>query len=516
MKLKYFLVTSLCIALGLVGSAQTTQPAFVTDSLDAFVKREMQRWQIPGLAIAIVKDGAIVLTKGYGETAVGSGKAVNENTLFQIASNSKAFTGTAMALLNHRKQALLDQPVTTYLPYFKLYEPTSTQLTTVRDLLCHRIGMQTFQGDFLNWGSNLSRKEIVERMALTKPTHPFRYKYGYCNAAYVAAGEVILAATDTTWDNYLQAHFFNPLGLQRTFTNYQTMLNDANACKPHTLLRNGKLTTLPLANIDNMGASASISSCVADMSKWVLMQLNNGVYNGKTVIPIEVIAETRKSHMVNTDVNSPIFKSKHFVNYGLGWQMYDYEGKRVIEHSGGSNGFVTKTEFIPEMQLGVIVYTNSDANSLYDALCKQIVESYLNMPYRNLSEIYFQNYTRNKAKQAEALKQLTQENKQPLTLPLKAFEGEYQNDFYGKVWIKLIKNKLQLHFQHHPQNIGMLEYIGNNKFLCTYTDVTYGVEVMQFSLQNNAVGSITVKIDDFIDYLSYEFKAVNSPNQKKP
>lgn len=498
---------AVCVAM--VGSTLTAQPAFITDSLDAFINREIKRWQVPGLAIAIVKDGQIVLTKGYGETAVGSGKAVNQHTLFQIASNSKAFTGTAMALLNYRKQVLLDQPVTQYLPYFKLYEPTSTQLATVRDLLCHRIGMQTFQGDFLNWGSNLTRKQIVERMALTKPVHPFRYKYGYCNAAYVAAGEVILAATDTTWDDYLQTHFFNPLGLKRTFTNYQSMLNDNNACKPHTLLKNGKLTAIPLANIDNMGASASISSCVADMAQWVLMQLNNGVHNGKVVIPAEVIAESRKSHMVNNDVNSAVFKSKHFVNYALGWSMYDYEGKRVYEHSGGSNGFVTKTEFIPEMQLGVIVYTNSDANSLYDALCKQVIEAYLNMPYRNLSEIYHTNYAKNKAKQAEQLQQLTTNTKQALPLPLKSFAGEYENDFYGKVWLKLVNNKLQLHFEHHPQNIGMLNYIGNNRFLCTYTDVTYGVEVMHFKVENNAVNNITLKVDDFIDYLSYEFKAVN-------
>ncbi|MFN3445729.1 MAG: serine hydrolase [Bacteroidia bacterium] len=483
------------------------QPTFIKDSLDVFITREMQRWQVPGLAIAIVKDGQVVVQKGFGVKQFDKPESkVDENTLFQIASNSKAFTGTAVAWLNSEKRLSLDEKVTTYLPYFRLYDETSTQLCTVRDLLCHRLGTQTFQGDFLNWGSDLTRKQIVEGLARTKPVHPFRYKYGYSNAGFITAGEIILATTDTTWDDFLLHRFFKPLGMNRTTTTYAAMVNDNNACLPHTLV-DGKMVKMPLTNIDNMGASASVNSCVGDMKNWLLLQLNNGQLNGKQIIPTEVIAETRKSNMVVNDVNSKFFKSKHFATYTLGWQMNDYNGRRIIEHSGGANGFVTKTELVPEENLGVIVYTNTDANSLYDALCKQVLEAYLGLPYRNVSELYYINSQKGKqaaAAQLKAVRDTIALRNKP-ALKLNDYCGTYTNSLYGKVDVKLVKGKLQLFLEHHPNNVGKLDFINDNRFLCTYTDVTCGVEPLSFNIENNQVKSVTVKVADFIDYLPYEF-----------
>ncbi len=483
------------------------QPSFVKDSLDIFINREMQRWQVPGLAIAIVKDGQVVIEKGYGVKQFDKPESkVDEYTLFQIASNSKAFTGTAVAWLHSERRLSLDEKVTNYLPYFKLYDETATQLCTVRDLLCHRLGTQTFQGDFLNWGSNLTRKQIVEGLARTRPIYPFRYKYGYSNAGFITAGEVILAVTDTTWDDFLLHRFFKPMGMKRTTSNFASMVNDNNACLPHTLV-NGKIIKIPLTNIDNMGASASINSCVADMKNWLLLQLNYGQLNGKQIIPTEVIAEMRKSNMVVSDFNGKLFKNKHFATYTLGWQMNDYNGRRVIEHSGGANGFVTKTELMPEENLGVIVYTNSDANSLYDALCKQILEAYMGMPYRNISELYYINSQKGNQASASHLKLIrdTIAMKTKPALKLDEYCGNYTNGLYGKVEVKLIKGKLHLFMEHHPNNIGKLDYINDNRFLCTYTDITCGIEPLSFTIVNNLIKSVTVKAADFIDYLPYEF-----------
>lgn len=482
------------------------QPVFVTDSLDSYIHREMQRWQVPGLAIAIIKDGKIVLCKGYGVTQAGKTNKVDEYTLFQIASNSKAFTGTSIALLNYQKRLILDEKVTKYMPDFKLFDDTYTKQCTVRDLLCHRIGLQTFQGDFLNWGSNLTQKEIIQHLALSKPVYPFRYKYGYCNAAFITAGELIKNVTDTIWDDFIKYHFFEPLQMKHTNTTYQMISNDANACIPHTLV-NGKLVTMPFTNIDNMGPSASINSCVRDMANWLLFQLDSGRFDGKQIVPFTVLSETRKSNMISSDVNSRIFKSKHFSTYGLGWQSYDYESRRIWEHSGGANGFVTKTEFIPEENLGVLVYTNTDMNSLYDALVKQVIESYLHVPYRNLSEMYFiptQKSRLAEQKELDSLTRLTQSKNKPL-IDLQNYVGIYNNSFYGNVEVKLTKEKLTLHFSHHPNNIGSLAYLDNNTFLCTYSDVTCGVQVLPFVVEKNIVKGITIKVNDFIDYMSYDF-----------
>jgi len=490
----------------LVQTKTYAQPAFIKDSLSTFIEREMARWQVPGLAIAIVKDGKIVHCQGYGVKDIQTKEKVNEYSLFQIASNSKAFTGTAIALLDYQKKLSLDEKVTTYMPSFKLYEPTSTQLCTVRDLLCHRIGHGTFQGDFLNWGSTLSRADIIAGMGRTVPKYDFRYKYGYCNAGFITAGEIIPIVTGMSWDAYLDQTFFKPLQMKHTHTSYELMKNDKNACTPHTMYLN-KLQTIPLTNIENMGPSASINSCAADMANWLLMQLNKGQFNNMEVVPNKVLLETRKSNMVSNDVSSKIFPTKHFVTYGLGWQSYDYEGKRVFEHSGGANGFVTKTEYIPEENLGVLVYTNSDANSLYDALVKQVLEAYLNVPYRNISEIY---YTRTKAFNDQEAKDLDSlialsNKKMPLPINAKNFEGTYSNSLYGEMTVQVEKGKLVLHLSHHPNNIGTLKYIGNNQFLCFYSDITCGIEILPFTIEDNKVKSIEVKVADFIDYERYLF-----------
>jgi CubicO group peptidase (beta-lactamase class C family) len=492
------------------------QNTFVKDSLDIYIEREMKRWQVPGLAIAIVKDGKVLLTKGYGVTSIQDSKKVNEYTLFQIASNSKAFTGTAIAQLNEEKKIHLDSAATKYLPYFKLFEPSSTQLCTVRDLLTHRIGHGTFQGDFLNWGSNLTRKEIVEKMSLTTPKYPFRYTYGYCNAGYIAAGEIILASSGLTWDDYLYTKYFQPLEMKHTNTSYATMNTDANACAPHTIYM-GKLTQIPLANIDNMGASAAINSCAADMANWLLMQLNNGKFNGNSIVSSSVLRETRKSQMVVRDVNSKIFSGKHFNNYGLGWASSDYYGKRVYEHSGGANGFVTKTEFMPEENLGVLVYTNSDANSLYDALPKQIIEAYLNLPYRNISQIYFDAGTDSRENELRATDSLMvlSAGSRPEDFETKRLVGYYQNAFYGKIALFEKKGKLMMWMEHHPKNIATLRYLNDNKFVTVYSDLTCGIELSTIKLENNQPKSITIKVNDFIDYESYEFEYIGMPKDVK-
>lgn len=503
-KLNSVLAFLMCFG-GLLASAQ---PAFIKDSLDIYVQREMQRWQVPGLAIAIVKDGKVVVEKGYGVRAFGKPEKVDEHTLFQIASNSKAFTGVALAWLNYDKRIGLDEKVTKYMPSFALYDSISTQLCTVRDLLCHRLGTMTFQGDFLNWNSNLTRAEIIAGLSRTKPVYPFRYKYGYSNAGFITAGELIPLVTDTSWDDFLRYRMFEPMGLKRTSTRYEAMKSDANACTPHTLVH-GKITPISLANIDNMGPSASINSCVADMKFWLMLQLNMGKLNDKQIIPAPVLMEARKSNIVVNDVYSKNFKTKHFSTYGLGWSQYDYEGRRVIEHSGGANGFVTKTEFIPEEQLGVIVYTNSDENSLYDALCKQVIEAYLNVSYRNVSELYFDGSKKGKEEREKEWKEIrdTIAQKQPTPVPLNAYVGRYKNELYGMVEIKLIKGKLTLHFEHHPHNIGQLEHVKDGRFLCTYSDITCGIEPFYAETTGDGkVNTIRVKVNDFIDYLSYEFK----------
>lgn len=486
-----------------------SQNSFINDSLDGYIKREMEKWKIPGVAVGIIKDGKILINKGYGYLDTKKSTKVDEHTLFQIASNSKAFTGTSLANLAYQRKLSLDDKVTKWMPGFKLYDSLATKEVMVKDLLCHRIGFETFQSDMLNWGCNLSRKELITNMRNVKPVYSFRSKYGYCNAAFLAAGELIPAVCDTSWDEYLLHHFFIPLRMNRTSTQWVKINSDANAAKPYTLA-GGKLVEMPFVNIDNLGPAASINSSVRDLSNWVLMQLDSGRFEGKTIIPFPVIQMTRNPEMITGKPGNKLFPGKHFQAYGLGWYMEDYHGKKIISHDGGSNGFVTTVCIVPEESLGIIVLTNTDANNFYGALRQQIIDASFNAPYRNYSEIYYQNFVqgeKRKQVQLESWKTTAAKKNKP-EIELKQFAGKYKNEIYDKMEIRYENEGLNLYLLYHPQLVGKLEYLENNTFLCTYNDVEYGIKKIPFKVENGKVTSVKVSVNDFIDFMEYEFVKV--------
>lgn len=483
------------------------QPSFITDSLDKYMDREMQRWNVPGMAVAVIKDGKVVVMKGYGIKDAfakdSQDNRVNEYTLFQIASNSKAFTGTSIAILDYQKRLSLEDKVTKWMPDFKLYSPEATNLATIRDMLSHRIGFKTFQSDFLNWGCKLSRKELITNMRNVKPEHDFRTTYGYCNAGFLTAGEIIPLVTDTSWDDYLKHHFFVPLKMDRTSTTWNSFTSDKNACKPHTVFE-GKYVALKPTNIDNFGPAASINSCINDLAHWLQMQLDSGRYEGKNVVPFQALAETRKSNMIVRDFNGP---GSNFQTYGLGWFMYDFQGHRVIRHDGGADGFVTTTCFVPSKNLGIVVLSNTDANSLYAALRNQILDAYFEQEYSNVSLKYY-NATKPGVEQEEKeIRELREAaaKKPKSKYDLKDYTGTFTNEVYGQINIVMENNLPVIQFTNHTGLTGKLEPLGGNDFLCTYSIPTYGVKKLSFIEKGTKIAGITVKVNDFIDYLEYTF-----------
>ena len=500
----------------LIGFAQ---PAFVKDSLDKYIEREMKRWNIPGTAVAIVKDGKVIASKGYGIREVGKTDKVDENTLFQIASNSKAFTATSIALLDYQKRLSLDDKVTKWLPYFKLNDELASREVTVKDLLCHRIGFQTFQSDLLNGNCNLTRKELIMNMQNVKPVYSFRSHFGYCNAAFLAAGEIIPSVTDTSWDDFLKYHFFLPLKMNHTSSTYKTIVADNNACKPYTLVDN-KLVLLPYANVDNLGPAASINSCVKDLANWLLMQLDSGRFEGKRIIPFEALRMTRASNTIVSDMNPRM--GSNFQNYGLGWFLLDYNGKKIIRHDGGADGFVTTTCFIPELNLGITVLTNTDANAFYSSLRTQIIDAYMELPYQNQSARIFKAVEgNNKLDNAEINKMREIVAKNPKAeLKSEDYAGTYKNSVYGEITINselremkqgnlharfITGNTLQIKFSHHPLLEGILQPMGENDFLCTYSIATYGVKKINFKVESGKVKSVIIRVNDFVHMMEYEF-----------
>jgi len=486
-----------------------SQNSFLKDSLDVYVQREMKKWQIPGVAVSVVKDGKVIVCKGYGTTELNGKNKVDEQTLFQIASNSKAFTGTALAMLDVSKKISLDDKVKKWIPYFDLKEQYAANEATVKDMLCHRIGFQTFQSDFLNWNCNLSRTDVIKAMKTVTPVNSFRYKYGYCNSAFLVAGEVIKAATDTSWDDFIQHHFLNPLNMNRSSTRYEKIATDKNAAKPYTIL-NDKIELLDYANIDNIGPAASMNSCVKDLSNWLLCQLDSGKLNGKQVIPYKAITLTRTPNIISGRGGNPNYPGNHFSLYGLGWGIKDVEGKVMYEHTGGADGFVTSVCVIPEFNLGIVVLTNTDVNSLFLALREQIIQSYLNKPYQNISENYFKRNLEENKKQVDEInqwKKAATENKNKFEFTNQLI-GKYSNEVYGEIEIKNVGGELIVYFSKHIGAIGKLNFMGNNEMLCEYSYKTWGIQKLKLNTNGNQLKSITVKVNDFVDFLDYEFVKV--------
>ncbi len=487
-----------------VGSANA-QPSFVKDSLESYIQQGMRDWQIPGMAVLIVKDGQVVHRKGYGVSDVETKKAVDENTLFMIGSNTKAFTATALAMLEQEKKISLDDKVSKWIPYFKLRDENASKLVTVRDLLCHRIGFETFQGDFTYWASNLTREEVIRKMAVVEAPYSFRTKWGYCNAAFTTAGQVIPAVTGKPWEQYIKEKILLPLKMNRTLLLASEMKAATNAATPYTVIH-GKLTKLNIPQIDNLAPAGTISSSVQDMTNWLLLQVEKGKFENQQVIPSEAIMATRTPQSImGLDYRDK--QNTHFYLYGLGFDLSDRAGRIVVAHTGGVDGFVSSVMIVPEEKLGIVILTNTDQNNFYQDLTREIRDAYLSLPYIGFSKRSLQRTKANELvekRNVDSLKALTLVKQKP-GVELKNYAGDYKNELYGDVSIKVEKNSLTIYFSHHPQLVGNLELLKENTFLCTYSVPTYGMREIPFQVKNGKVTGFTLRVADFIEFTPYEF-----------
>ncbi|MBK9018241.1 MAG: serine hydrolase [Saprospiraceae bacterium] len=484
-------------------------PAFLRDSLDTYVNRALKDWNIPGVAVGVVKDGKLVVAKGYGVLETGKPAKVDANTLFAIGSNTKAFTGTALAMLESDGKCKLDDPVVKYLPNFQMKDDWVAKHLNLQDIVSHRIGMETFQGDFMYWTSDLTQDQCIEKFGKLTPVYPFRTTYGYCNLGFVLAGKCIQQMSGKTWEDNLRERIFRPLKMNRTLALSAEIGTATNAARAHTLHpATGKLMLIPYGQIDNLAPAGSIFSSVEDMSHWLIAQLDSGRYEGNRVIPMGVITRTRQPLSIQGRRQTTTYGIKrHYGLYAMGWGLGDYDGWEEVSHTGGVNGFVTSVTLFPEHKLGIVVLTNTDANSFYVALKREIVDAYLGLPYRNYSNIFLQDFKAGSAEQMQYIQQMRDSiAQQPkTTLALEKYAGHYENEAYGNLDMKMDGNGLKLIFQHHPNLIGKLEPLGGNRFLLSFNDPLFGIKPVAFNVENGAVKNFILQVADFVEFTSYEF-----------
>ncbi|MBS1532462.1 MAG: beta-lactamase family protein [Bacteroidetes bacterium] len=365
MKKLYLLLISIIIVTS-ASAQKIDRSKFIKDSLDNYINRSMTSWRIPGVAVCIVKDNKVVMMKGYGIKELGLNNKVDENTLFMIGSNTKAFTATALAMLQTEGKLSLDDKVTKYLPQWKLEDPLATQMAIVRDLLCHRIGFRTFQGDFTFYNTDLTRDQVMEKMSHVHAAYPFRTKWGYTNSAFLTAGQIIPVVTGKPWETYLRENIFAPLGMGNTLALTSDIMKSLNRTVPHTLV-NGQLTTIPYCQIDGLAPAGAISSSVNDMSKWVMALLNDGKVGQRQVIPAQAIKLTREPQDIVGEDEHPNGEVDYSL-YGLGWELENYSNHRVVMHTGGVNGYVSSVTLLTQDHLGISILTSTDQKGHFEAL----------------------------------------------------------------------------------------------------------------------------------------------------
>lgn len=338
---------SLCL---LLVSAYAPLGAQTAQQITEDARRALAAFDTPGFAIGVIKNGEVLLSEGFGNRTSGKKEPVDGNTLFAIASNSKAFISTAIVKLHEEGKLDLDAPVQTYLPYFQLYDEYVSQHTTVRDLLCHRVGLGTFSGDAIWYKSDKTAEEIIRQIRYLPQAYPWRAGYGYTNLMFITAGEVIRSVTGQSWAEYVRENFLVPLNMDRTQTSVLPLAKMDNVATPHVTHRNN--LQLKMAPWEASGAAGGIISSTNDMLHWMRAQLNEGTVVGKEIFPAAVQSQTFKVH-------NAYGGQLAFSGIGLGWFVYERAGKAVVTHGGGYDGMYSRVLMVPELELGIVVLSNS-------------------------------------------------------------------------------------------------------------------------------------------------------------
>lgn len=452
--------------------------------LDDYVNKALKDWEVPGVAIAVVKDDKIVFAKGYGVRELGKTDPVTPNTIFAAGSTTKAFTSAALAILVDEGKLKWDDRATKYLPNFQLYDPYVTHELTVRDLLSHRIGLE--RGNGLFWYETaLDREEILRRARFLKPTSSFRSRFSYNNVMYLAAGQIVPSVTKMTWDDFLRERIFQPLGMNSTNTSIRDLRNVKDLAMPHALI-NGKVQPIAYRSIDNLGPAGSINSNVIDLAQWIRLQLGDGKFGGKQIISQRNIKEMQfpNTTMRIQGLLTSVYSESHFLNYGMGWFLSDYRGRKMVEHGGAVDGMKAQITMIPEENLGVVVLSNINFLDMAQMLANRIVDMYL-VPGKERDwsgEVLKARKVLETADKAAADKREAErvKNTKP-SLTLEKYAGNYTDELYGDVKIRFENGALKAKF---GLNNGTLEHWQYDVFRIKWQDEILGESLINFRLDS--------------------------------
>jgi CubicO group peptidase (beta-lactamase class C family) len=455
-------------------AAQQPPPDF-----DNYVKRVMQTFTVPGLSVAIVKDGKVVLAKGYGVRRMGDPTPVDARTRFGIASNTKLFTATALALLVEDGKIEWDKPVTSYLPGFAMSDPYVTHEMTVRDLLVHRSGLSLGAGDLLWWPpSTYNRKEIARRIRYIPLATSFRSAYAYDNVLYLVAGELIEAVSGQPWEEFVRSRILRKVGMNDSDVRHSGAMDKGNVAGTHAEVNDTVRPVAPFAS-DNTNPAGGIMAGAADMARWLIVQLDSGkVADGSRLFSPasakELWREVTPTPISGIPGNQPQLAHLRAVmaGYALGLGVRDYRGYILRQHTGGLPGYLSKVAMIPDLRLGVAVLTNQESGAAFDAITYRVLDHFIGAKSPDYPALFNQivQQNRQKLRSTEQQAATSRDSMAGPSLPLAKYAGSYRDPWYGDVKVTQEGSKLSIHFTRTPSLVGDLFHWQHDTFLARWRD----------------------------------------------
>ena len=455
-------------------AAQQPPPEF-----DGYVRRVMETFTVPGLSVAIVKDGKVLLAKGYGIRRMGDPTPVDARTRFGIASNTKLFTATALALLVEEGKIEWDKPVITYLPAFAMSDPYVTQELTVRDLLVHRSGLGLGAGDLLWWPpSTYNRKEIARRIRYIPLATSFRSAYAYDNVLYLVAGEVIESVSGQSWEDFVRNRILRKVGMSDSDVRHSGATEEGNVAGTHAEVNDTVRPVAPFAS-DNTNPAGGIMAGAADMAKWMMVQLDSGRVAGGSRLFSPASAKQLWREVTPTPIGDAPRGMPQLVHlratmggYALGLGVRDYRGYILLQHTGGLPGYLSKVAMIPDLRLGVAVLTNQESGAAFDAIAYRVLDHYIGAKSPDYPGLLQQIVQRNRQKLREAERKAasSRDSTAGPSLPLTRYAGTYRDPWYGDVKISQERGGLAIRLTRTPSLVGDLVHWQHDSFLARWRD----------------------------------------------
>jgi CubicO group peptidase (beta-lactamase class C family) len=525
------LARALAIALGLA----TAAPAFAAPppapalppgarpaEIDQLAARILQTFQVPGMSVAVVKDGQVLFAKGYGVRAVGKPEKVDADTLFGIGSNTKAFTVAALSTLVDEGKLHWDDKVTDLLPGFRLYDPYVTRELTVRDLLSHRSGLGLGSGDLMLFPpSDFTRAEIIHNLRYLPPASSFRSKYAYDNLLYIVAGDLIPKLTGVSWEQYVQTKILDRLGDGCAATLTLTAGN-RNVAAPHVVI-DDKLTEVPPDPSTAYDPAGSIECNASGMAAWAKLQLADGRFADGSALFSAARHREMWSPQTIVPVGPPDPKNPvetHFRNYGLGWFLEDYDGVERVTHTGGLIGMVSYVSLLPEQHVGLIVLTNQQSGGAMSSMMQTLLDAFLHQPAHDWVGIWKKRTDEAEARGDAADRAADAAIKTAggrAFLPLDAYVGTYHDPWRGDATVTKQGDKLRLTFSRTKDMQGELQAMNGNVFAVRWEDKSLKADAlvnfrtgMDGAVSGMTMAPLSPTVDFSFDFQDLDFTKTSS------